>query len=49
MQPKQVVHAAQMFNPKVLYPYHTGDTDVNELVKLMSDVKGIEVRVRKMP
>jgi L-ascorbate metabolism protein UlaG (beta-lactamase superfamily) len=49
MLPKQVVHAAEMFNPKVLYPYHTGDTDVNELVKLMANVKGIEVRVRKMP
>ena len=49
MVPKQVVHAAEMFHPKILYPYHTGDTDVNELVKLMANDRGIELRVRKMP
>lgn len=34
--------------PKVLYPYHYGDTDPSRLVDLMKDVPEIEVRIRKM-
>jgi L-ascorbate metabolism protein UlaG (beta-lactamase superfamily) len=48
MTPEQVVKAAKMFMPKVLYPYHTGDTDVSLLSKLMADEKKIELRIRKM-
>jgi L-ascorbate metabolism protein UlaG (beta-lactamase superfamily) len=47
MTPEQVADAAKMFQPKILYPYHYGQTDPNALVKLLKDVK-IEVRVRKM-
>jgi L-ascorbate metabolism protein UlaG (beta-lactamase superfamily) len=49
MTPEMVADAAKAFRPKVLYPYHTGATDVAKLVELMKDEKGIEVRVRKMP
>ncbi|HPC95168.1 MAG TPA: MBL fold metallo-hydrolase [Sedimentisphaerales bacterium] len=48
MTPAMVAEAARTFEPKVLYPYHYGQTDPNELVKLLADDKSIEVRIRKM-
>jgi len=48
MTPEMVADAARAFKPKVLYPYHTGDTDVSKLVELLKDVPGVDVRVRKM-
>jgi L-ascorbate metabolism protein UlaG (beta-lactamase superfamily) len=48
MTPAMVVDAVKMFNPKILYPYHYGNTNVNELVELMKNVKDCEVRIRKM-
>ena len=48
MLPEQVAEAAKAFRPKVLYPYHYGDTDVSELVALLKDVKNMEVRIRKL-
>lgn len=48
MTPAMVADAAKAFKPKVLYPYHYGDTDPNELVKLLKDSKDTEVRIRKM-
>ncbi len=46
MTPEQVADAAMAFRPKVLYPYHTGDTDTGRLVKLLQGEKEIEVRIR---
>ena len=48
MTPEMVADAAKAFKPKILYPYHYGDTDPAKLVALLKDEKGIEVRVRKM-
>jgi L-ascorbate metabolism protein UlaG (beta-lactamase superfamily) len=48
MTPEMVADAAKAFHPKILYPYHFGDTDTSRLVKLLAGEKGIEVRVRKM-
>jgi L-ascorbate metabolism protein UlaG (beta-lactamase superfamily) len=48
MTPEMVADAAKAFKPKVLYPYHFGDTDTSKLLHLMKDVPGIEVRIRKM-
>ncbi|HPW18364.1 MAG TPA: MBL fold metallo-hydrolase [Candidatus Aminicenantes bacterium] len=48
MTPEQVADAARAFRPKILYPYHFGDTDTGRLVKLLAGEKGIEVRVRKL-
>ena len=48
MTPSMVADAVRMFNPKILYPYHYGNTDVNELLKLLKDKKDCEIRVRKM-
>ncbi len=48
MTPSMVADAVKMFNPKILYPYHYGNTNVNELVELLKDKKDCEVRIRKM-
>ncbi|MFO7890891.1 MAG: MBL fold metallo-hydrolase [bacterium] len=48
MSPEMVADAAEKFNPHILYPYHFGNTDTDELVKLLEDNKEIEVRIRDM-
>lgn len=49
MSPKMVADAVGVLKPKILYPYHFGKTDTSELVKLLNGVKGVEIRIRKMP
>jgi len=48
MTPAMVADAALAFRPKILYPYHYGDTEVSQLVDLLKGEKDIEVRVRKL-
>jgi L-ascorbate metabolism protein UlaG (beta-lactamase superfamily) len=48
MTPEMVAEAAKAFRPRILYPYHYGDTDVSKLVELLKGEKEIEVRIRKM-
>ncbi len=48
MTPEMVADAAKAFQPKILYPYHYGNTDTSKLVELLREQKGIEVRIRKM-
>jgi L-ascorbate metabolism protein UlaG (beta-lactamase superfamily) len=48
MTPAMVANAARAFRPRILYPYHYGDTDPSELVKLLEGETGIEVRIREM-
>jgi len=48
MTPEMVADAAKAFKPKILYPYHYGDTDPTKLVELLKNEKQIEVRIRKM-
>ena len=43
MTPEQLVRAAKLVNPKVLFPYHYGDTDVSGIPAQLS---GIDVRIR---
>lgn len=43
----QAVRAAKMFSPKVLYPYHFGETDVKPIQEQLKE-SGIDVRIRKM-
>jgi L-ascorbate metabolism protein UlaG (beta-lactamase superfamily) len=47
MTPEMVADAAKAFKPKVLYPYHYGQTDPAKLVDLLKDSKEIKVRIRK--
>jgi len=48
MNPEQVADTAKAMRPKILYPYHYGNTDPNLLVNLLKDEKGIEVRIRNL-
>lgn len=48
MTPEMVADAARSFRPRILYPYHYGDTDPQRLVKLLRDQADIEVRIRPM-
>ncbi len=48
MTPEMVADAAQAFKPKILYPYHYGETDTSRIIALLKDSKDIEVRIRKM-
>jgi L-ascorbate metabolism protein UlaG (beta-lactamase superfamily) len=48
MTPEQVADAAKKIHPKILYPYHYGNTDVSALQKLLADDKSIELRIRKL-
>ena len=45
MTPDQLVKAAKTIKPKVLFPYHYGQTDVSVLPALLKD-EGIDVRIR---
>jgi L-ascorbate metabolism protein UlaG (beta-lactamase superfamily) len=49
MTPEMVADAAIAIKPKVLYPYHYGETDPQRVVELLKEHEDIEVRVRKMP
>lgn len=48
MTPEMVTNAAKVLKPKILYPYHYGETDTAKLLNLMKDIREIEVRIRKM-
>lgn len=46
MTPEMVADAALSFRPKVLFPYHFGNTDTGKLLDLLKNEKDIEVRIR---
>ena len=48
MTPEMVADGAKAFRPKVLYPYHYGDSDTSKLQELLEGEEGIEVRIRSM-
>ena len=48
MTPEMVADAAKAFRPRILYPYHYGNTDTSKLVELLKNEKDIEVRIKKM-
>lgn len=45
MTPRQLAKAAKMFNPKVLFPYHYGQTPIEQVQQLLKN-SGIDVRIR---
>ncbi len=45
MTPRMVASAASMIRPEILYPYHYGDTDTDELLELMMDDPWVEIRI----
>lgn len=48
MTPEMVADAARKFKPKVLYPYHYGETDPARIVALLNGTPEVEVRIRSM-
>jgi L-ascorbate metabolism protein UlaG (beta-lactamase superfamily) len=48
MTPEMVAEAAVAFQPRILYPYHFGDTDTSKLLELLRDHETIDVRIRNM-
>ena len=47
MSPEMAAVVALNLQPKVLYPYHTGDTDPKQMIGLLKNTP-IDVRIRKM-
>ena len=45
MTPEQLVSAARVVKPRVLFPYHYGQTDVTVIPSMLKD-DGIDVRIR---
>lgn len=48
MTPAMVAAAVKKLNPKVLYPYHFGNTDTAILLDLLKSDKNTEVRIRNL-
>ena len=45
MTPEQLVKAAKIIKPKVLFPYHYGQTNLSSIPSMLQD-EGIDVRIR---
>lgn len=48
MTPEMCVEAARAFRPRILYPYHYGETDTARIVELLASDTDIEVRIRDL-
>jgi L-ascorbate metabolism protein UlaG (beta-lactamase superfamily) len=48
MTPEMVAEAARVIRPRILYPYHFGNSDTAKLEQLLQQENGIEVRIRRM-
>jgi L-ascorbate metabolism protein UlaG (beta-lactamase superfamily) len=48
MTPEMTAKAARSFKPRILYPYHFGNTDPQKLPPLLAGETEITVRIRKM-
>ena len=49
MTTKECAEAARGFKPRILYPYHQGQSNPAEVKALLAEEKGIEVRVLALP
>ncbi|MDI3527676.1 MAG: hypothetical protein PWR03_1859 [Tenuifilum sp.] len=48
MSPEMFKSAVLMLKPKIVYPYHTGKTNLNDLIDLLSGIKSTEIRIRSL-
>lgn len=48
MTVEQAIDAINKMKPKIVYPYHFGDTDVSQIKEYFKDNKEIEVRIRNL-
>ncbi|MBE0534861.1 MAG: MBL fold metallo-hydrolase [Phycisphaerae bacterium] len=47
MTPEMVADGARAFKPRILYPYHYGETDTSELIERLKN-DNIDIRIRPM-
>jgi L-ascorbate metabolism protein UlaG (beta-lactamase superfamily) len=47
MTPEMVADAARSFHPRILYPYHFGETEPSRIMGLLNG-EDMEIRIRKM-
>ena len=45
-QPDGAASAVREFKPKIVYPYHYRDSEVEKFKKLVGEDSGVEVRLR---
>jgi L-ascorbate metabolism protein UlaG (beta-lactamase superfamily) len=48
MSPDMAAQAAQTIKPRILYPYHFGSSDPQQLAEMLKSVPQITLRIRKM-
>lgn len=48
MTVEQAIDAINKMKPKIVYPYHFGDSDVSQIKEYFKDNKEIEVRIRDL-
>jgi len=48
MTPEMVANAVSILNPGILYPYHFGNTNTDELVELLKNNNSVEIRIRDL-
>lgn len=48
MSAKQLVNTVKVIKPRIVYPYHYGDSDLSALPGLLKGIKGTELRIRRM-
>jgi L-ascorbate metabolism protein UlaG (beta-lactamase superfamily) len=48
MTPEMAADAVRAIAPRIFYPYHFGNTDTARITELLKDLKGTEVRIRKL-
>jgi L-ascorbate metabolism protein UlaG (beta-lactamase superfamily) len=48
MTSEQVAEAAKVIRPRILYPYHFGNTDTGVIARLLANEPGIELRLRQL-
>ena len=46
MTHEMVANAVSILNPGILYPYHFGNTNTDELVELLKNNNSVEIRIR---
>jgi L-ascorbate metabolism protein UlaG (beta-lactamase superfamily) len=46
MTPEQAADAVREFRPRIVYPYHYGESDVATFIRLVGRDVGVEVRER---
>jgi L-ascorbate metabolism protein UlaG (beta-lactamase superfamily) len=46
MPPEEAAEGVKAFKPKIVYPYHYRNSDLNVFTNALKDEKGIEVRLR---